>query len=111
MSLEEQKSRIAAAARSAKSDLDNRVDAATANVKQEAADLQDSVMRGASDLAENVSTKLKSVGVDTDVMVNAAKGRATELQKLLMSELQDRPMRALGIAAAVGVLFGMLSSR
>jgi ElaB/YqjD/DUF883 family membrane-anchored ribosome-binding protein len=100
MTFEDQKSRAGAA-----------IQSATSNVKQEATDLQSSISRGASDVAENVSSKLKSIGVDTDVMVDMAKDKATDLQKLLMSELKDRPMRSLGIAAAVGLLFGYMSSR
>uniref|UniRef100_UPI0013D990C3 hypothetical protein n=1 Tax=Stenotrophomonas maltophilia TaxID=40324 RepID=UPI0013D990C3 len=43
-------------------------------------ELEDKIVRGASDLASSASKTLKTVGVDTDVMVDAAKGQATELQ-------------------------------
>ncbi len=71
----------------------------------------DDLSRSASEMAQNVSQKLKSVGVDTDVMVGAAKDQVSELQRLIGQELQHRPYRALGIAAAVGAFVGLLMSR
>ncbi len=80
-------------------------------VEHEVSELADTVKRNASDLADTVSTKLKTVGVDTDVMANAAKDQASELQRMLGQELQAHPMRALGIAAAVGVFVGLMTAR
>ncbi len=80
-------------------------------IEQEATEMADSVKRNASELAETVSTKLKTVGVDTDVMATAAKDQASELQRMLAQELQAHPMRALGIAAAVGVFVGLMTAR
>lgn len=69
-----------------------------------------SSMEGGS-TTETVTTRLKSVGVDTDQMVTAAKDQATELQRMLGEELRTHPMRTLGIAAAVGVFVGLLTAR
>lgn len=74
-------------------------------------ELEDKIVRGASDLASSASKTLKTVGVDTDVMVGAAKGQATELQKLLIDEIAARPFRALGIAAAIGFVVGVWNAR
>ena len=63
------------------------------------------------DLAATVSEKLRAVGVDTDKMVDVAKEQATELQRLIVAEIQERPLRALGVAAAVGLFVGFLSAR
>lgn len=60
---------------------------------------------------ETVTNRLKSVGVDTDQMVTAAKDQASELQRMLGEELRTHPMRTLGIAAAVGVFVGLLTAR
>lgn len=80
-------------------------------MEHDAMEMADTVKRNASDLADTVSTKLKTVGVDTDVMATAAKDQATELQRMLGDELQRHPMRALGIAAAVGVFVGLITAR
>jgi ElaB/YqjD/DUF883 family membrane-anchored ribosome-binding protein len=68
-------------------------------------------MHGAGELADTVSTKLRTVGVDTDVMATAARDQASELQRMLGDELKAHPMRALGIAAAVGVFVGLMTAR
>jgi len=81
-------------------------------------DLQDSaegaatsVVDSALKLRDDVTGKLKSVGVDTDVVVEAAKEQVSELQRILMDELRTRPMRALGVAAAVGLFVGLMTAR
>ncbi len=62
-------------------------------------------------MRDEVSDKLKSVGVDTDQMVDAAKEQVSELQRILMDEMRARPMRALGVAAAVGMFVGLMTAR
>lgn len=95
------------------------------DVAERARDVRDSAASGAADLkkavndavseagelASDASKKLKAVGIDTDVMVSAAKDQAGEWQKLLAEELKTRPMRALGLAAAAGLIVGYLSRR
>lgn len=88
-----------------------RVKATGRRVKEQAEEIEDTLARGASDIADTVSERLRSVGVDTDRMVDAAKDQATELQQLIMDEVRDRPLRALGIAAAIGLFVGFLSAR
>lgn len=82
-----------------------------ARVKREAGAIEDSLTRGAEDLVATVSEKLRSVGVDTDRMVDVAKEQATDLQRLIEDEIRERPLRALGLAAAVGLFVGFLSAR
>jgi ElaB/YqjD/DUF883 family membrane-anchored ribosome-binding protein len=96
----------------AENDADNATDAVKTgaeNMARDASDMADSVKRNAGEFADTVSTRLKTVGVDTDVMVNAAKDQVTGFQKMVEEELQAHPMRSLGIAAAVGLFFGMMS--
>lgn len=80
-------------------------------VRREAGVLEDSLTRGAEDLAATVGERLRSVGVDTDKMVDVAREQATDLQRLIAQEIQERPLRALGLAAAVGLFVGFLSAR
>lgn len=70
-----------------------------------------SAVDSALKMRDEVSDKLKSVGVDTDAMVGAAKEQASELQRILMDEMRARPMRALGVAAAVGLFVGLMTAR
>lgn len=66
--------------------------------------------RGKSSL-ENEATTLKAYGVDTDVMAEAATERVSELQQMIMDEVRARPLRALGWAAAAGVVFGFWAAK
>jgi ElaB/YqjD/DUF883 family membrane-anchored ribosome-binding protein len=96
---------------SVKNDVTKRVKDGVETVEREASELGDNVARGAADLADAVSTRLKTVGVDTEVMANLAKGQASELQRMIGDELRARPLRALGIAAAIGVFVGLMTAR
>ena len=69
------------------------------------------LMRSAEELAATVSERLKAVGVDTDKLAETAREQATDLQRLIVKEIQERPLRALGLAAAVGLFVGFLSAR
>ncbi len=80
-------------------------------VKRDADAIEASLARGAEDLAATVSEKLRAAGLDTDRMVDVAKEQASELQKLIEDEIRERPLRALGLAAAVGLFVGFLSAR
>ncbi len=46
-----------------------------------------------------------------DGAVEMARERVTELQRLLLSEVRARPMRALGWAAAAGIILGFWAAR
>ena len=62
---------------------------------------------GSSDFTSNVASKLKSAGVDTEVMANAAREQASELQRMVVDEMVRRPFHALGLAALVGFWYGL----
>lgn len=69
------------------------------------------VVETATTAAANINEKLKTVGVDTSVMADAAKEQMTDLQRMLADELKQRPMRTLGIAAAVGFVAALIATR
>lgn len=79
--------------------------------KRQASALEDTLARGAEDIAATVSERLRSVGVDADRMVDVAKEQASELQQMIEDEIRERPLRALGVAAMVGLFFGYISAR
>lgn len=79
--------------------------------KREASLAKDQLVRGAEDFVATVGETLKSVGVDTDRMADVAREQATDLQQLIVKEIQERPLRALGVAAAVGLFVGFLAAR
>ena len=70
-----------------------------------------SQMEAARAAASEVSENLKSVGIDTDRMTEAAGEQVSELQSLLMAEIRAQPLRALAWAAAAGVIFGFWAAK
>jgi ElaB/YqjD/DUF883 family membrane-anchored ribosome-binding protein len=80
-------------------------------LRDQARDVEASLQRGAEDLAATVTGTLRAAGVDTDKMVEVAKEQATDLQKLVEQEIRERPLRALGLAAAVGLFVGFIAAR
>lgn len=107
MSYSDNRERVARSVEAAKQEANEAVRNIADKASREAGDLK----RAVADAAGEVNTRLKDVGVDTDVMVSAAKEQVSELQRLVSDELRARPMRALGIAAAVGFIFGIMSTR
>ena len=107
MAYEQSKDRVLKSVENAKAEAGEKL----SDLQRDADDLRRSVADATSELAGQVNTKLKEVGVDTEVLATAAKDQVTELQRLVGEELKARPMRALGIAAAVGFVFSILTVR
>ena len=63
------------------------------------------------DSARDGTSSLKTYGVDTDQMTEAASERVSELQQVLIDEIRARPLRALGWAAAAGVVVGFWAAK
>ncbi|MGL5114867.1 MAG: hypothetical protein ACRC7G_15650 [Beijerinckiaceae bacterium] len=80
-------------------------------IRRDLEDVGHSIADSASGVAATVSDRLKSVGVEADALAAAAKDEATVLQKLVADEMRKHPLRTLGVAAAIGVVVGLMSSR
>lgn len=115
------KRQAAAAAKRAKAGIDaaegvaeeaaSKAGRAGSRAKRQASALEDTLTRSAEDIAATVTNRLRAVGVDTDRMADVAREQASELQTLIEDEIRERPLRALGLAAAVGLFVGYLSAR
>jgi ElaB/YqjD/DUF883 family membrane-anchored ribosome-binding protein len=112
------KSQAASAAKRAKDEIETGAEqiatqakSTARRVKREAGEIEASLTRGAEELAATVSGRLRSAGVDTDKLVEVAREQATDLQQLIEDEIRERPLRALGVAAAIGLFVGFLSAR
>jgi ElaB/YqjD/DUF883 family membrane-anchored ribosome-binding protein len=64
-----------------------------------------------SAVGADLSTNLKSVGVDTDKIAEAANERVSGLQQMLEDEVRARPLQTLGWAAAAGLVLGFMAAR
>lgn len=71
----------------------------------------DRVAQTTTDLAGQVSGSLKSYGVDTDQMKAIAKDQMGQLQQALVDTVRSRPIGALAVAAALGVVLGVMTTR
>jgi ElaB/YqjD/DUF883 family membrane-anchored ribosome-binding protein len=67
----------------------------------------DNATGAVSEAAESMNDRLKTVGVDTTVMAEAAREQAGQLQEMIAAEIKSRPFQALGLAALVGFWFGV----
>lgn len=66
---------------------------------------------GVEGAAEQVDHQLRSVGIDAGDSIEIAKQRADDFQKMVTDEIRERPLRALGWAAAAGFVLGIMSAR
>lgn len=89
----------------------NYVKATANSARNSAAAMESRVVHDVTEIADTVSGKLKSVGIDTEVMAELAKGEASELQRLVTDQLKNHPTRTLGIVAALGVFIGLMTRR
>ena len=103
-SISETASNVASTARAKVSDAAGSLQDTVGQVKQAAVD-------GATSIAEQATSKLKSVGVDTDALAAQAKDSAGALQKAIEDEARSHPLRTIGIAAVAGLVLGALFTR
>ncbi|OYU50472.1 MAG: hypothetical protein CFE31_02645 [Rhizobiales bacterium PAR1] len=80
-------------------------------VRTEADHLKAKASQGADDATAAVTKGIKNAGEEADIILEAAKQQAAALQKLMAEELRTHPLRALGIAAAIGLVAGYVTSR
>lgn len=92
-------------------DVASRASDAARSVRSSAGSAVQTLANDASEAAANASRRLKSVGVDTDVMMHAAAERSSQLQTMIHDQVRRRPFRTLGVAAMLGALVGLLTTR
>jgi ElaB/YqjD/DUF883 family membrane-anchored ribosome-binding protein len=111
MSLHDQANNaVDSAAGSARSTI-NGVSDAVANAQGQGERFAKSVARQTSDLAGQVTSTLRSAGVDTDRIADKARGQVADLQSVLVETIRNRPVGSLAVAAAVGLVIGLMSAR
>lgn len=89
----------------------DRIDEVGATVHRDAEAFRASVVRSASDLLDSVNSRLRAAGVNPDALGDAARGQANEVQRYIEREIRHRPMRAVGMALALGAVVGFLTAR
>jgi ElaB/YqjD/DUF883 family membrane-anchored ribosome-binding protein len=87
------------------------IETASEFLTERSTQVKDAISRGAGELVDTVSTKLNAYGVDTDAVTQTVKEQSIKLRDLIGDELRSRPVRALGIAAGIGLVIGFMSRR
>jgi ElaB/YqjD/DUF883 family membrane-anchored ribosome-binding protein len=80
-------------------------------VRNEAGELRSMAAHGAANASDAVASGIRSANAEADVILDAAKQQGAALQKLIGTELRVHPLRSIGIAAAIGLIVGLLSRR
>ena len=71
----------------------------------------DKAGRQANDAKKQAVDTLHDYGVDTDTLGKALTSSADSIGKSLRSLVRDRPLGALAVTAAVGLIIGAMTSR
>lgn len=111
MTYEASKDKLIKDAQALQDDAIDRAVGTMDSVQREAAAVKKVVQKSATEIANEVTKKLREAGVDTDQLMITAREQAGDLQKRITDEIRDRPLRALGFAALAGVVFGLMSAR
>ena len=111
MTYEATKSTILKDARELQDQAVDRAAEAIEAMTRDAASVGKVVHRSAVDIAAEVTRKLKEAGVDTNQLVITAREHSDDIQRRIVEEIRERPLRAIGFAAFAGLAFGLLSSR
>jgi ElaB/YqjD/DUF883 family membrane-anchored ribosome-binding protein len=100
----------------------NKVSGAANDVADRASDMYDKASRQAgqakkqvvdtaSDYAHRAAETLNDYGVDTDTLGKALTTSADSIGKSLRGLVRDRPLGALAVTAAIGLIIGAMTSR
>lgn len=73
--------------------------------------MQANLANKAADISGKVSTSLRKAGVDTHEAKVAMGDALDALGSNIRQVVKNRPMGALAVAAGIGLLFGLMSTR
>jgi ElaB/YqjD/DUF883 family membrane-anchored ribosome-binding protein len=88
-------------------DLDKRIDAIRSELKAKGPDATESIERSLSDLRTGIGDRLSDMRDNID----NAHARFDDAVETSRSTIQERPLMAVGVAAAVGIMVGLIFSR
>ena len=91
--------------------LGDKARAAAGQAADQAAALAATATKEFDALKQSLERALDDAGVDTDALAQAAREKATTIERLLKEELERRPLRTLAVAVAIGALFGAIIAR
>lgn len=89
----------------------NKVVGVANDASDRASNFADAATRQGADLANRASKALNDAGLDTDSLGNAISSALDTVAKSVRSTVRDRPLGALAVTAAIGLILGAMSSR
>jgi ElaB/YqjD/DUF883 family membrane-anchored ribosome-binding protein len=92
-------------------DVADRASGVMESAKNQGAAAKKEVYRTASDIANRASDALNDAGIDTDSLSRALSTSMDSISKSVRAMVRDRPLGALAITAAIGLIIGAMSSR
>ncbi len=78
---------------------------------RQAGEAKRQVMNTASDYANRAADTLQDYGVDTDSLSKALGSSLDSVAKSVRGMVRDRPLGALAVTAAIGLIIGAMTSR
>ena len=92
-------------------DVADRASNVADNASRQGSAAKKQVMNAASDVANRAADALNDAGIDTDSLSRALSNSFDSISKSLRGVVRDRPLGALAITAAIGLIIGAMSSR
>lgn len=99
-------------------DIASAAEAASARTGQTADDVgakasaaTEAALREINNLVDSLTERVKALGVDTNALSDKARASASAVEKTIMREVTDRPLRAFAVAGLIGLAIGALSRK
>ena len=92
-------------------DASDRASSALDKASRQAGEAKKQVVNTASDYANRAVDALNDYGVDTDSLGKALTSSADSIGKSVRSLVRDRPLGAIALTAAIGLIIGAMTSR
>lgn len=92
-------------------DVADRAASVADSASRQGAAAKKEVMRTAADVAHRASDALSEAGIDTDSLSKALSTSVESISRSVRTMVRDRPLGALAITAAIGLILGAMSSR
>jgi ElaB/YqjD/DUF883 family membrane-anchored ribosome-binding protein len=111
MTYQEQQDAIKNKVIGAANDVADRASGFADKASHQASEAKRQVVNTATDYASRAADTLHDYGVDTDNLGKALTTGADSIGKSLRTLVRERPLGALALTAAIGVIIGVMTSR
>jgi ElaB/YqjD/DUF883 family membrane-anchored ribosome-binding protein len=93
------------------SDVGDRMANVADTASRQGAAAKRDISNAASDVASRATDALNDAGIDTESLGKAINSSMDSIAKSLRNVVRDRPLGALAVTAAIGLIIGAMSSK